>query len=134
LGLPTIGILPALIALFIYSLLPILVSTHSGLKQIPQSLQDMSDLLSLSPMTKILKIELPLAWPSIINGIKISAVLNVGFATLGALVGAGGYGQLILTGIRLDDTSLILQGAVPAALLAMILQKIFNQLAKPRFN
>ena len=70
--------------------------------------------------------ELPLAARSILAGIKTSAVLNVGTATLSALIGAGGYGQPILTGIRLDDIGLILQGAVPAAVLALLVQGLFE--------
>jgi osmoprotectant transport system permease protein len=71
-------------------------------------------------------VELPLASPSILAGIKTSAVINVGTATLGALIGAGGYGQPILTGIRLDDHGLILQGAIPAAVLALLAQWLFD--------
>ncbi len=74
--------------------------------------------------------ELPLAAPSILAGIKTSAVINVGTATLGALIGAGGYGQPILTGIRLDDVALILEGAVPAALLALAAQGLFDRLER----
>ena len=76
--------------------------------------------------TRLRRIELPLATRSILAGIKTSAVINVGTATLGALIGAGGYGQPILTGIRLDDTALILQGAIPAALLALLVQGVFE--------
>jgi osmoprotectant transport system permease protein len=71
-------------------------------------------------------VELPLAMRSIMAGIKTSAVINVGTATLGALIGAGGYGQPILTGIRLDDTALILEGAIPAAVLALAVQGVFE--------
>src|SRR5690606_35655967 len=71
-------------------------------------------------------IELPLAGRSILSGIKTSAVINVGTATLGALIGAGGYGQPILTGIRLNDTGLILEGAIPAAVLALLVQGVFE--------
>ncbi|HEY0233307.1 MAG TPA: ABC transporter permease subunit, partial [Dokdonella sp.] len=70
--------------------------------------------------------ELPLALRSILAGIKTAAVINVGTATLGALIGAGGYGQPIITGIRLDDLGLILEGAVPAALLALLVQGVFE--------
>ena len=70
--------------------------------------------------------DLPLALRTILAGVKTAAVINVGTATLGALIGAGGYGQPILTGIRLDDTGLILEGAVPAALLALLVQGMFE--------
>lgn len=121
-GMPSLGPLPALIALFLYSLLPIVGNTLSGLNQIPASLNEMAKVLNLPFYVKLFKIELPLAKSSIFVGIKIAAVLNVGFATLGALIGAGGYGQFILTGIRLDDYSLILLGALPAAILAIVIQ------------
>jgi len=126
LGLSGVGDTPAMIALFLYSLLPIVRNTLTGLQQIPSSLIETADVLNLSPRTKLWQIELPLALPSILAGIKTALVLNVGFATLGALVGAGGYGQPILTGIRLDDYGLILEGAVPATVLALLCQWGFD--------
>jgi len=120
-----IGTLPAVAALFLYSVLPIVRNTVTGLREIPAPLLESADVLGLSPWARLLKVELPLASPSILAGIQISAVINVGTATLGALIGAGGLGQPILTGIRLDDISLILEGAVPAALLALLAQSIF---------
>lgn len=129
-GLSGIGDTPALMALFFYSLLPIVRNTLSGIQQIPENLRETAEVLNLSFITKLKKIELPMALPSILAGIKIALVLNVGFATLGALVGAGGYGQPILTGIRLDDYSLILEGALPATALALICQWGFDWLEK----
>ena len=128
LGLSGIGDTPAYIALFLYSLLPIVRNTSAGFQQIPMGLQETAAVLGLSSSTKLWKIELPLALPSILAGIKTALVLNIGFATLGALVGAGGYGQPILTGIRLDDYGLILEGAIPAAFLALLCQWLFDQL------
>lgn len=128
LGLSGIGDTPALIALFLYSLLPIVRGTHTGVLQIPLALRETAAVLGLSPKIRLWRIELPLALPSILSGIKTAAVLNVGFATLGALVGAGGFGQPILTGIRLDSYALILEGAVPSALLAIVMQLIFDRL------
>ncbi len=121
-----IGWKPALVALFLYSLLPILRNTSAGLRDIPLSLRESAEALGLPPPARLRLVELPLASRSILAGIKTSAVLNVGTATLGAIIGAGGYGQPILTGIRLDDTALILEGAVPAALLALIVQGGFE--------
>lgn len=121
-----IGAPPAIVALFLYSLLPIVRNTHAGLTGIPLELRESAAALSLPRGTLLRRIELPLAAPSILAGIKISAVINVGTATLGALIGAGGYGQPILTGIRLDDVGLILEGAVPAALLALGMQGMFE--------
>ena len=77
-------------------------------------------------MQRLRLVELPLAARAILAGIKTSAVINIGTATLGALIGAGGYGQPILTGIRLDDVGLILSGAIPAALLALVAQGLFE--------
>jgi osmoprotectant transport system permease protein len=125
-----IGNAPAIAALFLYSLLPIVRNTCIGLHGIPPQLVESAKALGLSPWARLRLIELPLASRSILAGIKISAVLNIGFATLGALIGAGGYGQPILTGIRLDDTSLILQGAIPAAGLALLAQGIFELLER----
>jgi osmoprotectant transport system permease protein len=121
-----IGAGPALVALFVYSLLPIVRNTHAGLTGIPASLLEAADALGLPRDARLRRIELPLAAPTILAGIKTAAVINVGGATLGALVGAGGYGQPILSGIRLDDTALILEGAVPAALLALGVQWSFE--------
>ena len=125
-----IGTIPAMAALFLYSLLPIVRNTHSGITEIDPTLKESAKALGLPNNTILKKIELPLAAPTILAGIKISAVINVGTATLGALIGAGGYGQPILTGIRLDDISLILQGAIPAALLALFVQWCFDFLEK----
>jgi osmoprotectant transport system permease protein len=75
---------------------------------------------------RLRRIELPLATRSILAGIKTAAVINVGTATLAALIGAGGYGQPILTGIRLDNIGLILEGAIPAAILALLAQSVFE--------
>ncbi len=101
-----IGEPPALVALFLYSLLPILRNTYSGLTDIPLNIRESATALGLPTSTQLRVIELPLAARSILAGIKTSAVINVGTATLGALIGAGGYGQAILTGIRLDDRQL----------------------------
>ena len=86
--------------------------------------------MGLTPGASLRLIELPLASPSILAGIKTSAVINVGTATLGALIGAGGYGQPILTGIRLDNVGLILEGAVPAAVLALLVERLFEILER----
>ncbi len=126
--IPLLGISapPAIAALFLYSLLPMVRNTHAGLRTIPVPIEESAEALGLSAGGRLWQIELPLASPSIVAGIKTSAVITIGFATLGALIGAGGYGQPILTGIRLDDYGLILEGAVPAALLALVAQQLFD--------
>ena len=121
-----IGAPPAMAALFLYSLLPIVRNTVAGLRGIAPELLESADALGLPPRVRLWRIELPLASSSILAGIKTSAVINIGTATLGALIGAGGYGQPILTGIRLDDVGLILEGAVPAAFLAFLAQGLFE--------
>ena len=125
-----IGSWPAIVALFLYSLLPIVRNTYSGLEDIPGHIKESAEVLGLPSFARLRLIELPIASRSILAGIKTSAVINVGTATLGALIGAGGYGQPILTGIRLDNLSLILEGAVPAAVLALIVQGVFDILEK----
>jgi osmoprotectant transport system permease protein len=119
-----IGAWPAIAALFLYSLLPIVRNTHLGLKGVPADVRESAVVLGLPVLARLRLVELPLAKPSILAGIRTAAVINIGTATLGALIGAGGYGEPILTGIRLDDTGLILEGAVPAALLALIVQSL----------
>ncbi len=121
-----IGSTPAIFALFLYSLLPIVRNTHAGLVGIPLPLRESAAVLGLSGWTRLRQIELPLASPAILAGIKTSAVINVGTATLGAIIGAGGYGQPILTGIRLANTATILEGAIPAAVLALLVQGVFE--------
>lgn len=127
-GAKTIGAgsLSAVIALFLYSLLPIVRNTYAGFEGIERQYNESAQALGLSKRYRLFNIELPLAMRSILAGIKTAAVMNVGFAALGALIGAGGYGQPILTGIRLDSMNLILQGAIPAAVLAVVVQLAFE--------
>lgn len=120
------GSVTAIAALFLYSLLPIVRNTYAGLTAIGPEYRESAEALGVSWWFRLRRIELPLASPTILAGIKTAAVLNVGFATLGALIAAGGYGQPILTGIRLNSTSLIMQGAVPAAALALLTQWLFD--------
>ena len=121
-----VGSWTAVTALFLYSLLPIVRNTFTGLSTIEPQYAESAKAMGLSTRFQLWNIELPLATRDILSGIKTAAVINVGFATLGALVGAGGYGQPILTGIRLVDTELVLQGAVPAAIMAVGVQYLFD--------
>ena len=120
------GSATAIAALFLYSLLPIVRNTATGLSSIAPEHRESAAALGLSSRFRLLHIELPLASPSILAGIKTAAVLNVGFATLGALVGAKGYGQPIIAGLRLLDNGLLMQGAIPAACMAVLLQIFFE--------
>ncbi len=125
-----IGAKPAIAALFFYSLLPIVRNTLSGLGSIAAPLREAAAALGLPYPVQLLRIELPLAARTIIAGVGTAAVIDVGTATLGALIGAGGYGEPILTGIRLSSVPLILEGAVPAALLALAVLALFEVLER----
>lgn len=126
----TIGALPAAIALFLYALLPIVRNTHAGLQGISSGLRQAAIALGLTARDRMRAIELPLALPTILAGIKTSAVINVGTATIAAFIGAGGYGDRIAAGLALNDANLLLAGAVPAAALALSIQLGFDVLEK----
>jgi len=123
-----ISVRTAIAALFLYGLLPIVRNTASGLQDIPRSLRESAVALGLSPIVRLWEIYLPMASRSILSGIKTSAVINVGTATLAALIGAGGLGEPILSGLNLNDHITILEGAIPAALLALLVQWFFDLL------
>ncbi|PYK67160.1 MAG: glycine/betaine ABC transporter substrate-binding protein [Verrucomicrobia bacterium] len=123
-----ISVRTAIAALFLYGLLPIVRNTASGLQDIPRSLRESAIALGLSPAARLWQIYLPIASRSILSGIKTSAVISVGTATLAALIGAGGLGEPILSGLNLNDHITILEGAIPAALLALIVQWLFDLL------
>jgi osmoprotectant transport system permease protein len=123
-----ISIRTAIAALFLYGLLPIVRNTASGLQDIPRSLRESAIALGLAPAARLWRIYIPMASRSILSGIKTSAVINIGTATLAALIGAGGYGEPILSGLNLNDHVTILEGAIPAALLALIVQWSFDVL------
>ncbi len=125
-----LGAVPAMVALFLYGLLPIVRNTHAGLASVPADLRQSAEALGLERAAILRLVDLPLASRSILAGIKSAAVINVGTATLGALVGAGGFGQPIFTGVRLDDVALILEGAIPASLLALAVQALFDGLER----
>lgn len=120
--LGAIGTVPALIALFLYALLPIVRNTHAGLEAISKGMRQAALALGLSAGERLRRIELPLALPAILAGIKTSAVINVGTATIAAFVGAGGYGERIVSGLALNDNATLLAGAIPAAALALLVQ------------
>jgi osmoprotectant transport system permease protein len=123
-----ISVRTAIAALFLYGLLPIVRNTATGLQDIPRSLRESAVALGLSPVVRLWKIYLPIASPSILSGIKTSAVINIGTATLAALIGAGGLGEPIISGLNLNDHVTILEGAIPAAVLALLVQWCFDLL------
>ncbi|MFS0646511.1 osmoprotectant update ABC transporter permease/substrate-binding subunit OpuFB [Siminovitchia sp. 179-K 8D1 HS] len=127
-----IGKVPAIIALVAYALLPILRNTYTGIKEVDPSLTEAARAMGMNGRQRLLKVELPLATPVIMAGIRTAMVLIVGTATLAALIGAGGLGDIILLGIDRNNSSLIVIGAVPAALLAIlfdVLLRRFEQLS-----
>lgn len=128
--IPFFGITPrtAIAALFLYGLLPIVRNTATGLQDIAQPIRESAIALGLEPAARLWKIYLPIASRAILGGIKTSAIINVGTATLAALIGAGGLGEPIISGLNLNDHATILQGAVPAAILALLVQWSFELL------
>src|SRR5947209_2780010 len=123
-----ISVRTAIAALFLYGLLPIVRNTATGLQDIPRALRESAVALGLSSTARLWQIHLPMASRSILGGIKTSAVINVGTATLAALIGAGGLGEPILSGLNLNDHATILQGAIPAAVLALLVHSLFDLL------
>jgi osmoprotectant transport system permease protein len=130
-----IGIMPALIALSIYALLPIVRNTHIALTQIPAGIIAAARSLGMTAALVLRYIELPLARTTIVAGIKTSAVMNVGTATIAAFIGAGGFGERIVTGLALNDNLTLLAGALPVAAMAIAIDAAFTlgeRLATPR--
>ncbi len=121
-----IGAVPAYIALALYALLPIVRNTHTALTQISHGMIQAAESLGMRPSTILQKIEVPLAAPTILAGIKTSAVINVGTATIAAFIGAGGYGERIVTGLALNDHAMLLAGAIPAAVMALLIERGFR--------
>lgn len=121
-----VGNIPALVALFLYGLLPIVQNTLTGFKSIPRNLIETSNTLSLSRLQKLKKIYFPLALVNILTGIKTTGVICVGMATLAAFIGAGGYGTNIVTGLALNNLEMIMRGALPAALMAVGIHFLFE--------
>jgi len=121
-----IGALPAVIALFLYSLLPILRNSITALTTVDPSLIRVAGAMGLTETEQLRHLYLPLSMPSILAGVRTAAVISIGTATLAAFIGAGGLGDPIVTGLALNNVSLILQGAVPAALLAVLTELVFE--------
>jgi osmoprotectant transport system permease protein len=125
-----IGTIPAIIALVIYALLPILRNTYTGIKEVDPSLVEAARSMGMNSWQRLIRVELPLALPIMMAGIRTAMVLIVGTATLAALIGAGGLGEIILLGIDRNDHILILLGAIPAALLALLFDGLLRLMEK----
>jgi osmoprotectant transport system permease protein len=126
----SIGLLPALIALFLYALLPIVRNTHAGLQGVPVGLAQAALSLGLTPRQTLRHVQLPLAAPTLLAGVKTAAVINVGTATVAAFIGAGGFGERIVAGLAVNDSAAMLAGALPAAVLALVVQYGFDAIEK----
>ncbi len=125
-----IGIVPAIIALFLYALLPIVRNTYTGLIEVDSSITEAATAMGMSLTQILLKVKLPLALPYIMAGIRTASVINVGVATLSAFIAAGGLGEFILQGIQLNNTNMILAGAIPASLLALLMDAVLGIIQK----
>ena len=121
-----IGVVPAIVALFLYSLLPIVRNTVTALVTIDPVLRRVSRAMGLTRGQELRHVFVPLAMPNMLAGVRTAAVICIGTATLAAFIGAGGLGDPIVTGLSLNDTGLIMQGAVPAALLAVVTELVFE--------
>ena len=128
--LGTIGFVPALLALFVYALLPIVRNTHTGLLGVPSGVTQAGCAVGLTARQVLRHIQLPLAAPTLLAGVKTAAVINVGTATVAAFVGAGGLGERIVAGLAVNDRAAMLAGALPAALLALAVQAVFAWLER----
>jgi osmoprotectant transport system permease protein len=125
-----IGVWPALLALFLYALLPITRNTHAGLVLVPKGLLQAGTALGFTRRQVLRMVELPLAFPTIVAGVKTSAIVNVGTATIAAFIGAGGFGERISQGLALNDHTVLLAGALPAAGLALAVHALFEILER----
>ncbi|PTT34842.1 ABC transporter permease, partial [Chryseobacterium sp. HMWF028] len=129
-----IGTTPAIIALLIYALLPIIRNTYTGITEVDPAVTEAAKAMGMNRKQQLFKVELPLAMPVIIAGIRTAAVINVGVATLASFVAAGGLGEFIFGGISLNSTNMILAGAIPAALLAVLLDQTIAVLQKSSYR
>jgi osmoprotectant transport system permease protein len=129
-SLPTIGAVPALIALSFYALLPILRNTYTGIRQVDSSYVEVARGMGMKPNQILFHVEIPLALPFIMAGIRIATVWTIGIATLCGLIGAGGLGDLIIKGLRSMQIDYLLAGTIPAALLALVFDGILAWLEK----
>ena len=125
-----IGVVPAIIALFLYALLPIVRNTYTGISEVDAAVKESAIAMGMKRSQVLFKVELPLALPYIMAGIRTASVINVGVATLSAFIAAGGLGKFILQGIQLNNTNMILAGAIPASILALLFDAILGRVQK----
>jgi len=121
-----IGVVPAVLALFLYALLPIVRNTHAGLRAVSGGMAQAALSLGMTARQALVHVQLPLAAPTLLAGVKTAAVINVGTATMAAFIGAGGFGERIVAGLAVNDSRVMLAGALPAAALALLVQAAFD--------
>ena len=121
-----IGVVPAVLALFLYALLPIVRNTHAGLRAVSGGMAQAALSLGMTARQALFNVQLPLAAPTLLAGVKTAAVINVGTATMAAFIGAGGFGERIVAGLAVNDSRVMLAGALPAAALALLVQAVFD--------
>jgi osmoprotectant transport system permease protein len=125
-----IGARTAIVALALYALLPILTNTYAGIRGVPDAVVEAATGMGMTPSQVLLRIQIPLALPVILAGVRIATVISVGVATIAAAIGAGGLGTLIFRGVAMVDNRLVLAGALPAALLAVAADLLLSQVEK----
>ncbi|WP_240420538.1 ABC transporter permease [Paenibacillus periandrae] len=125
-----IGVKPAIFALFLYSILPILRNTYAGFHAVDPSIVESARGMGYSASQRLLLIQFPLAFPYIMSGLRITTVYIISWTTLAALIGAGGLGELIVSGIGVNKKELIISGAVSAILLALLADRILGSIEK----
>ncbi len=118
------GLLPTIVALFLYGLLPIVRNTIAGLRAVPQDVLDAASGMGMSRMQALVRVEIPLAARVIMAGVRISVIINIGTAMIGAVIGAGGLGSPIIAGLVQDNLAYIIEGAIPAAILAVLADQL----------
>ena len=129
-----IGAMPAVAALFMYALLPVIRNTYTGIRGVDGAITESARAMGMNSWQVLFQIQLPLAMPVILAGIRTATVINVGVATLAAYIAAGGLGEFIFGGIALNNTNMILAGAIPAALLAIVLDFLLSMIQKTDFK
>ncbi|MEJ1295611.1 ABC transporter permease [Latilactobacillus sakei] len=125
-----IGKVPAIVALFIYSLLPILRNTYIGMNDVDPVLKDSAKGMGMTPLQSIMRVEVPMAMPVIMSGIRLSAVYVIAWATLASYIGAGGLGDFIFNGLNLFKPDLIIGGTIPVTILALLVDFLLGRLEK----
>ncbi|WP_116475479.1 ABC transporter permease [Zobellella maritima] len=124
------GLTPTLVALFLYGVLPIYENTVTGLQQVPKNVTEAARGMGMSALQQLFTVELPLALPTIIAGIRVSLVISIGTATIGSTVAAKGFGEVIIAGLLTDNMAFVLQGGVMVALVAIVIDGLFQRLER----